>query len=156
MTDDPARITLVRRIEWSDTDAAGVYHWSTVFRLVEAAEAVLHDRLGIREHTFGRTPRVHVSCDFRRELAFYDAVRTELVVAEVGRTSVRYAFSLYAVGEKEPASEGEPDPEEEPAAEGEMVAVHVTGAPGGTADPWPPELRERLTGGGDQGRVDHA
>jgi acyl-CoA thioesterase FadM len=150
MTDDPARITLVRRIEWRDTDAAGVYHWSTVFRLVEAAEAALHDRLGIRQHTFGRTPRVHVSCDFRLELAFYDAVRIELVVAEVGRTSVRYAFSLYAEEEEEEEEGGGP------AAEGEMVAVHVTGAPGGTADPWPPELRERLTGAGDQGRVDHA
>ncbi len=144
MTEAPARITLVRRIEWTDTDAAGVYHWSTVFRLVEAAEAVLHDRLGIRDHTFGRTPRVHVSCDFRRELAFFDPVRTELAVAEVGRTSVRYAFSLF------------PGDRDEPAAEGEMVAVHVTGAPGGLADPWPPELRERLTGGGDQGRVDQS
>lgn len=142
MSDDPARIALVRRIEWSDTDAAGVYHWSTVFRLVEAAEAVLHDRLGIREHTFGTTPRVHVSCDFRRELSFFDAVRTELRVAEVGRSSVRYTFTLY------------PEGEESPAAEGEMVAVHVSGQPAGSAEPWPPELRERLVAGGDQGRKD--
>lgn len=144
MTDAPASITLVRRIEWMDTDAAGVYHWSTVFRLVEAAEAVLHDRLGIRDHTFGRTPRVHVSCDFHRELRFFDAVRTTLTVAKVGRTSVRYAFTLV------------PEDGGDPAAEGEMVAVHVTGSPGGTADPWPPELRERLESGGDQGRVDQA
>lgn len=142
MTDTPARVTLVRRIEWGDTDAAGVYHWSTVFRLVEAAEAVLHDRLGIREHTFGATPRVHVSCDFRRELAFFDAVRVELVVAEVGRSSVRYAFTLYRDGE------------DEPAAEGEMVGVHVSGQPAGTSEPWPPELRERLEDGGDQGVKD--
>ncbi len=142
MNDAHARIALVRRIEWSDTDAAGVYHWPTVFRLVEAAEARLHDRLGIREYTFGRTPRVHVSCDFHRELAFFDAVRTELAVTEVGRSSVHYAFTLFAEGE------------EEPAADGEMVAVHVGGQPGGTAEPWPPELRERLLAGGDQGRVD--
>lgn len=142
MTDDPARVTLLRRIEWADTDAAGVYHWSTVFRLVEAAEAVLHDRLAIRDHTFGTTPRVHVSCDFRRELAFYDAVRTELAVIEVGTSSVRYAFSLHREGE------------DEPAAEGEMVAVHVTAQPAGTSTPWPPELRERLEAGGDQGRKD--
>ena len=144
MSDDPARITLVRRIEWMDTDASGVYHWSTVFRLVEAAEAVLHDRLGIREHTFGRTPRVHVSCDYRRELAFFDTVRTVLAVAEVGRSSVRYDFSVFA-----------PDADE-PAAEGEVVAVHVTEAPGGKADPWPPEIREWLENGGDQGVVEGA
>ena len=39
---DPARILLRRRIEWMDTDAAGIYHWTTVFRLAEAAEAALH------------------------------------------------------------------------------------------------------------------
>ena len=144
MTEAPASIRLVRRIEWRDTDAAGVYHWSTAFRLVEAAEAVLHDRLGIRDHTFGRTPRVHVSCDFHRELRFFDAVRTELSVARVGRTSAQYDFTLAPAGE------------DEPAAHGEMVVVHVTGSPGGTSAPWPPEIRERLEAGGDQGLVDQA
>lgn len=144
MSDDPARVTLVRRIEWGDTDAAGVYHWATVFRLVEAAEAVLHDRLGIRGYTFGTTPRVHVSCDFRRELSFFDAVRVELAVTDVGRSSVRYAFTL--------AREGE----EGSAAEGELVAVHVSGQPGGTSAPWPGEIREKLADGGDLGRVEQA
>ena len=144
MTDDLARITLVRRIEWSDTDAAGVYHWSTVFRLVEAAEAALHEKLGTRDYTFGRTPRVHVSCDFRRELHFYDAVRVDFAVAGVGRSSIRYAFTLYR------------GDEEEPAAEGEMVGVHVTGQPGGSSAPWPTEIRQWLTSGGDLGRVDQS
>lgn len=144
MTETPARIALVRRIEWGDTDASGVYHWTTVFRLVEAAETALHDRLGIRDYTFGTTPRVHVSCDFRRELAFHDPVRTELVVVEVGRSSLRYAFTLYR------------EDDDEPAAEGELVAVHVTGQPAGSADPWPPEVREKLAAGGDQGRVDRS
>lgn len=144
MTDRSARIELVRRIDWTDTDAAGVYHWSTVFRLVEAAEAALHDRLGIVDYTFGLTPRVHVACDFRRELSFHDAVRTEFEVADVGRSSVRYRFVLIREGE------------DEPAAEGEMVGVHVSGQPDGTSEPWPEEIRERLAGGGDQGRVDQS
>ena len=144
MADAPARIALLRRIEWGDTDAAGVYHWSTAFRLVEAAEAVLHDRLGIRDHTFGRTPRVHVSCDFHRELRFFDAVRIELSVSGVGETSARYEFTLA------PPDGGDPT------ARGEMVIVHITGSPGGTSAPWPPEIRERLEAGGDQGLVDQA
>lgn len=144
MTDDPARVTLLRRIEWGDTDAAGVYHWATVFRLVEAAEAVLHDRLGIRDYTFGTTPRVHVTCDFRGELSFFDAVRVELTVADVGRSSVRYAFTVARKGE------------EAAAAEGELVAVHVSGQPGGSSAPWPDEIREKLAAGGEQGRVDQA
>src|ERR687887_445643 len=55
---DPARVVLRRRIEWMDTDAAGIYHWTTVFRLAEAAEAALHTALGIVDLTFGATPRV--------------------------------------------------------------------------------------------------
>lgn len=141
MSETAARITLLRRIEWMDTDAAGIYHWATVFRLVEAAEAILHDRLGIRELTFGRTPRVHVAGDFHRELKFFDPVELVLCVASVGRTSARYTFSLLPEGEREAA------------ADGEMVIVHVTASPGGTPAPWPPEVRERLLHGGDQGRV---
>lgn len=140
MSDDAARITLLRRIEWFDTDAAGIYHWATAFRLVEAAEAALHERLGIRERTFGRTPRVHVEADFHRELRFYDAVELELAVAEVGRCSLRYDFEL------------RPEGESEPAADGAVVVVH-TDEDGEGATPWPDELGERLSEGGDQGRV---
>ncbi len=136
-----ARITLIRRIDWIDTDAAGVYHWTTVFRLVEAAEAALHERLGIRSLMFGRTPRVHVETSFQRELRFYDAVEVRFRVSAVGRTSLTYAFTLHR------------EAEEEEAAEGRLVVVHVTDQPGGTPAPWPQDVRVRLLEGGDQGRV---
>ena len=85
---DPARVTLRRRIEWIDTDAAGIYHWTTAFRLAEAAEAALHTALGIADQTFGATPRVGVAADFRRSLRFNDAVDVELAVEGLGRPSV--------------------------------------------------------------------
>ena len=75
-----ARVTIVRRVEWMDTDAAGIYHWTTVFRFAEAAEAALHDGLGIAEITFGATPRVAVSAEFERPLRFNDRVEVELAV----------------------------------------------------------------------------
>lgn len=137
--ENPAKITAVRRVEWSDTDAAGVFHWGTAFRMVEAAEALLHERLGIRERTFGSTPRVHVEVTYTRELRFFDRVDVELEVTTVGRTSLRYAFTLTPHGQ------------EEPAVAGELTIVHVTGQPAGRPEPWPEELRERLEAGGDQG-----
>lgn len=136
---EPARIVVRRRIEWIDTDAAGIYHWTTAFRFVEAAEAVLHDRLGIRERTFGRTPRVHVEADFRRELRFHDLVDLELRVERVGTSSVRYAFAMRS-GDRL-------------AAEGHVVVAFVTQQPGGTPTPWPDDLRIALLEGGDQGVV---
>jgi acyl-CoA thioesterase FadM len=90
----PASVTIRRRIEWMDTDAAGIYHWTTVFRLAEAAEAELHTQLGIAELTFGATPRLAVSAEFKRSLRFNDEVDVELTVEHVGRTSIRYGIVL--------------------------------------------------------------
>jgi acyl-CoA thioester hydrolase len=85
-------VSLRRRIEWIDTDAAGIYHWTTAFRLAEAAEAELHTRLGIAGITFGRTPRVAVEAQFQRPLRFNDEVDVELSVEHLGRTSIRYGI----------------------------------------------------------------
>ena len=85
---DPARVVLKRRIEWMDTDAAGIYHWTTAFRLAEAAEAVMHTALGIADFTFGATPRVAVSASFTHPLRFNDLVDVGLTVETIGRTSV--------------------------------------------------------------------
>jgi acyl-CoA thioester hydrolase len=85
---------LERRIEWIDTDAAGIYHWTTAFRLAEAAEAALHTRLGIADFTFGATPRVAVDAEFERPLRFNDPVEVDFGVESVGRSSVRYAFAV--------------------------------------------------------------
>src|SRR6201995_3564380 len=90
----PARAVPRRRIEWMDPDAAGIYHWTTVFRLAEAAEAALHTALGIAGFTFGATPRVAVQASFARSLRFNDPVEVELTVAALGRTSVEYRLAI--------------------------------------------------------------
>ena len=136
---DPARIVLRRRIEWIDTDAAGIYHWTTAFRLAEAAEAALHTALGIADFTFGATPRLAVSASFTRALRFNDPVDVELAVAAIGRTSLDYRLRLQA--------------QEGPAAEGSVKVCLIDRATG-RATPWPDHVRERLATGGlqDAGR----
>jgi len=57
-----------------DTDAAGIWHYSTSIRFVEAAEAELHRQLGIIDLTFGLTPRAHVEFDFHRTARFDDTL----------------------------------------------------------------------------------
>jgi len=127
-----ARTVLHRRIEWIDTDAAGIYHWTTAFRLAEAAEAALHTELGIADFTFGATPRVAVDAEFARPLRFNDPVEVELAVESVGRSSVRYAFSVTG-------------------PEGIAMTGHVTSAlidrTTLRAAPWPDEVRAKLAGG---------
>src|SRR3954464_8679847 len=94
----PARVVLGRRIEWMDTDAAGIYHWTTVFRLAEAAEAAMHTALGIPNETVGACPRVSVSAPFSRALRFNDPVEVELAVESIGRSSLSYRLAIDSVG----------------------------------------------------------
>jgi acyl-CoA thioester hydrolase len=132
---DPARIVLPRRIEWMDTDAAGIYHHTTVFRLAEAAEAALHTALGIADFTFGATPRVAVQASFARSLRFNDPVEVALTVTRIGRTSVEYALAIS--GEQGPAAEG-------------SVKSCLIDRGTGRAIPWPDEIRAKLSGAGRQ------
>jgi acyl-CoA thioester hydrolase len=130
---DPARVVIRRRIEWIDTDAAGIWHWTTAFRLAEAAEAAMHTALGIPNETFGACPRASVSASFRKALRFNDRVEVELAVESIGRSSLAYRLAI--------ASEGEP------AAEGSLTVVFIDRSTGRAA-PWPTAIRERLAGGG--------
>ena len=130
---DPARIVLTRRIEWMDTDAAGIYHYTTVFRLAEAAEAELHARLDIDHLTFGATPRLNVSAAFHSSLGFNDLVEVELEVVSIGRSSLAYRFRI--------------SKEDRLAAEGEILLCYIDRATR-QSSPWPEQVRRQLVAGG--------
>jgi acyl-CoA thioesterase FadM len=130
---DPATFVLRRRIEWMDTDAAGIYHYTTVFRLAEAAEAAMHTALGIADRTFGVTPRVSIAMDFKRSLRFNDDVEATLAVTAIGQSSVQYGFTLAGPHGI--------------AAAGQFVACLVDQATG-RATPWPDDMRRLLASGG--------
>ncbi len=134
--DTPAHIRIRRRVEWMDTDAAGIYHWSTVIRFAEAAEIELHTSLGIAEITFGATPRVKAGFDFRRPLRFNDRATIDLAVTEVGRSSVRYRVVIS-------------DDEERMVAEGEVTTVFID-TESRRSHAWPEPVRAALAGGGER------
>ena len=135
MLSDPARVVLERRVEWMDTDAAGIYHWTTAFRFAESAEAALHTALGIADVTFGATPRVHVEADFERALVFNEVVEIDLAVRAVGRTSVEYG--LVVTGDAGPAVAG-------------TIQACFIDRSTRRAVPWPDEVRACLESGGLQ------
>ena len=132
---EPASITIKRRIEWGDTDAAGIYHWSTALRLAESAEAALHTALGFADRTFGVTPRLHISCDFSRPLRFNDLAEVELRVTEVGRTSQTHEVTIRHNGAE--------------VAKAKIVTCFVD-PENGRPTPWPDDIRELLTSAGPQ------
>jgi acyl-CoA thioester hydrolase len=125
-----SRIVIRRRVEWMDTDAAGIYHWTTVFRLAEAAEASLHTALGIADRTFGATPRLKASGDFRTPLRFNDVVDVSLEVTRMGRSSLTYVAEVTRAGEV--------------AATAEIVTCLIDRETK-RATPWPDDIRAALS-----------
>jgi acyl-CoA thioesterase FadM len=117
-----------------DTDAAGIYHWTTIGRFTESAEAALFRALELPERTLELTPRVSVHLEFRRSLRFGDEAWAELTVAAVGRSSLRYLLKVT-------------DLQDNPVAEGEIVCCLLDPDRGGS-QPWPDAIRAALETGG--------
>jgi acyl-CoA thioester hydrolase len=127
----PATITIQRRVQWMDTDAAGIWHHSVVLRWAEEAEAELHRRLGIIDLTFGATPRVKTEFEFPSSVRFDDVVDVTLTVSHVGTTSMTYEIEV--------------SNESRPVANGRMVVVLIDRATG-EKRPWPDTARNALAG----------
>jgi acyl-CoA thioester hydrolase len=131
----PASVVLQRRLEWSETDAMGRWHYAVVLRFVESAETLLQHRLGIEREAFPRLPRLNVNVDFLGPLHYSEVARVELAVAHVGRSSLRYAFTVDRDGTS--------------LARGTMTVVWFDPETGRSA-PWPEHLRKLFLESGPQ------
>jgi len=87
----------VRRVEFSETDMAGIVHFSNFFRYMETAEHAFFRALGRSvvlkdfDPPLG-LPRVHACCEYFKPLRFEDEVEVHFVVAEKGDKSLTYCF----------------------------------------------------------------
>jgi acyl-CoA thioester hydrolase len=98
----PFRIT--RRVEFVDTDMAGIVHFSNFFRYMESAEVeFLRQRgLSVKMEWEGEKlgfPRVSASCDYVRPAYFQDLLDVVVTVERVGQKSVTYSFEFSRMGE---------------------------------------------------------
>ncbi len=89
-----------RRVEFSETDMAGIVHYSNFFRFMESAEHAFYRALG---HSVVMTnvdpplgwPRVHAECDYFRPLRFEDLVEVHMLVKEKRSKTLTYVFRFY-------------------------------------------------------------
>jgi len=133
----PEVFTTTQRIEFRDTDAAGIAHFSTYFTLMEVAEHAFLRSLGlsvIAQHN-NRTlswPRVHASCDYRGAARFEDVLTVELHIERLGGKSVTYQMNISRDGE--------------PLAQGRMTAVccYLQHGAKPESTPIPPEIAGKL------------
>src|SRR5258708_5090056 len=87
----------MHRVEFAETDMAGIVHFSNFFRMMEATEHAFFRSLGFSIHTIVEGdavgwPRVSASCEYLRPLRFEEEVEIQLLVAEVRSRSLRYLF----------------------------------------------------------------
>lgn len=136
----PSSASVVKVVEWSDTDPSGHHHNSLIIRLAEAAERELMDAAGLTGQHFSGAPRVRHEIDYTAPLWFGQTTTTTLTVERLGRASITYSFEVW--GEE---FDGHPRAK---AASGKIVAAHVA-AGELRASPWPALFHERLTGRAD-------
>src|SRR3954470_10244919 len=88
---------LRRRVEFSETDMAGIVHYSNFFRYMEAAEHAFFRSLGFSVVTRPVDPpvgwpRVRAECDYSQPLYFEDEFEVKMFVREKRSKSLRYEF----------------------------------------------------------------
>ena len=116
----PSEFKIQRRVEFSETDMAGIMHYSNFFRFMESAEHAFYRALG---HSVVMTnvdpplgwPRVHADCDYFRPLRFEDLVEVHMLVKEKKSKALTYVFRFYKLN-------GAP----EEVARGSLTVVCVT------------------------------
>ena len=86
-----------RRVQFYETDLAGIVHFSWYFRYMEEAEHAMWREAGLSivspAHTVG-FPRVAASCDYLAPLRFEDEVDVHIRVETLNRRTIRYACRL--------------------------------------------------------------
>lgn len=121
----PHSFTVRRLVEFSETDMAGIVHFTNFFCYMEQAEHAFYRSIGMSvmmkdgERTIS-WPRVRASCDWKKPLRFEDEVEIELLVREKKAKSIVYDF----VFRKTASAAGPLDAPEE-VARGEVAVVCV-------------------------------
>lgn len=137
----PFEFKIQRRVEFSETDMAGIVHFSNFYRYMESAEHAFFRSLGYSIVTRQTDPpvgwpRVHASFDFKHPLRFEDEIEVHLLVAEKKSRSLTYLFRIRKRTGDEAVE----------CATGRMTVVCVTKNPDGrmSAAPIPGELADLI------------
>jgi 4-hydroxybenzoyl-CoA thioesterase/acyl-CoA thioester hydrolase len=94
-----AAFTSTRRVEFRDTDAAGIMHFASFFPLMESVEHEFLRHLGLSvlaDDGSGPVswPRVNAQCDYLSAVRFEDVLSVTLSIARLGTKSVTYKFDI--------------------------------------------------------------
>ena len=133
----PSTIRTTRRVEFRDTDAAGIVHFSVFFTYMEEAEHELWWQIGLSvKHKFDdgvlTWPRVSAHCDYVSPIRFEDMIDIDVTVERIGTKSIVFVFQMSQAGRH--------------VATGKLTAVCCRLTPSGPPESIviPDEIRARL------------
>jgi YbgC/YbaW family acyl-CoA thioester hydrolase len=92
--------TYRRRVEFHETDMAGIVHFSNYFKYMEVAECALFRELGfsiasVEDEVHIGWPRGEVSCRFEAPLKFEDEVEVDIAPREIFPKRITYDISIF-------------------------------------------------------------
>jgi 4-hydroxybenzoyl-CoA thioesterase/acyl-CoA thioester hydrolase len=95
----PETFTHRRRIEFRETDMAGIVHFSNFFAYMEQAEHALLRSVGMGvicevDGLEISWPRVNAQCDYKVAIKFEEMIDIEVSVTKIGTKSVTYGFDF--------------------------------------------------------------
>ncbi|MCB9881340.1 MAG: acyl-CoA thioesterase [Planctomycetes bacterium] len=136
--------TYERRVEFAETDMAGILHFANYFRYMEECEHAFFRSLGLSIHAatedgFRGFARGECSCRYERPLRYEDVALLHLRVTEKRTKSLHYEITFEHCGHI--------------VARGKVTAIHVGASEGGTirAIPLPPEVDSLVVVAPEQG-----
>jgi YbgC/YbaW family acyl-CoA thioester hydrolase len=96
----PYEHTSTRRIEFSETDMAGLVHFSNFFKYMETAERDFFEAAGVdlihsKPGELVGWPRVRAECKFSAPLRFGDTIDIHLAVKAVKDRAIDYQFRIF-------------------------------------------------------------
>ena len=99
-----SEFSLVHRVQFCETDMAGVAHFANYFRWMEEVEHAFFRSLGLNiimtyEGAQLSWPRVSASCEFQGPLHFEDEVDLRLSLTRVGNKSLAYDIRFLKAGQ---------------------------------------------------------
>ena len=90
------------RVEFSETDMAGIVHFTNLFRYMEKAEAsffreIAFPLIDIRKETATGWPRVRAHGSFQQPLYFEDFYSVHLFVKSIKLKAIEFFFRIYKI-----------------------------------------------------------
>ena len=96
-------LRLSRRVRFSETDVAGLVHFSNFFRYFEDAEHELWRRCGLSIHPERSSigwPRVSATCEFLRPLKFEQEFEIVVRISEMTKRTIAYSGEITGNGDR--------------------------------------------------------